>query len=232
MRAALASVLVLGGCLYNDPGPGGGGPVAPDLVGEGYASALCAKLFECCDALELDEMGLGTATEDECRTQYAQLFSQLLEPVLLDSIDAGRVVYDAAAGGACIGAINALSCPELSEVMSNDGPFEACTDPFDPQVANDGQCANDFDCTSTYCSGDSVDFSGNITYGTCIAAPGLDDPCDGSACANGFYCDFATITCQSPLANGSSCGSDEQCASDHCDDSTFLCADNMTCDGV
>ncbi len=228
---ALGSLVVLSGCLYNDPGPGGGGPVEPDLLGDGFATALCAKMFECCDTIELQQQ-FGGGTEDDCRDQYAQTFSMLLEPVLLDSIDSDRVTYDADIAGDCIAAYRDLSCAEFAAVRFADGPFEGCSSPFDPQVANDAACGNDYDCTSGYCSGDSVDFQGTITYGTCITAPGLDDPCDGSDCGDGFYCNFSTFTCASPLANGTNCGSDTECDSGYCDDSTFVCADATICDGV
>src|SRR3569832_2346904 len=48
-------------------------------------------------------------------------------------------------------------------------------------------------------------------------------------CSDGSFCDSATFTCTAPLANGSTCKSDDQCASTYCNDAK-VCADVVVCE--
>lgn len=227
----LASILLLG--CGGDDGVSGEN-VPPDQLAEALGPVTCAKLFECCTAEEVMEQLLGAETVEECEQFYLAFIGSFFEPVLEDSIAEGRVVYHGEIIGGCIDAYAALSCPEMSAVLAGDGPFQGCGDPFEPQVALGGECANDFDCIDGFCPDASVDFeTGEITYGTCVGIPAIGDPCVDNECGDDAYCETTAEgdTCEARLANGSGCTFDDDCESDFCTDAG-MCAENMTCDGV
>ena len=210
---------------------GGRGSVAPSELGGEMGEVMCARLSECCTAAEFMEQTLGAENEEECRAFYSGFVGALLTPVLEDSIAAGRVVYHGDRMGACLDAMAALSCDEATVAIESDSPWNGCQDPFEGQVAIGGQCANDWDCVSEYCSGESTDFEGNITFGTCAAAPAIGMPCDDFECGEDAYCENGTTpTCQAKLSDGSGCTDEDECASGGCNGG--VCGAPTTCDGV
>ena len=210
---------------------GGSSSVPPDQLGTELGEVMCARMAECCTTEEFMEQTLGADSEEECRALYTGLVGGLLVPVLEDSIAAGRVVYHADRMGACLDTMAAMSCGEAVVAMGGDTLWGGCEDPFEGQVAVDGVCASDWDCVSEYCSGDSVDFDGNITYGVCAEPPTVGMPCDDFDCAPGAYCDSGagTPTCQALLADGSACGNEDECASGGCEGGR--CGPPTVCDG-
>lgn len=210
---------------------GGGGSVSPSELGEEMGSVMCARMAECCTEAEFMEQTLGADSEEECRALFAGFVGGLLVPVLEDSIAAGRVVYHGDRMGACLDLMAGLSCVESSVAVEGELIFGGCQDPFEGQVAIGGDCASDFDCISEYCSGDSTDFEGNITFGACAEYPAIGEPCDDFECGPGAYCESgATPTCQALLADGSACQSGDDCESGGCENS--VCGAPTTCDGV
>jgi hypothetical protein len=212
-----------------------GDPVAIDQIGEELGGVQCMKLFECCTADEVMDQTLGAETVEECEEFYAAFIGTLLEPVIQDSVDAGRVEYDGEVLGGCLDVIAAMSCSEFSASFGADGLLAGCGDPFVARVLIEGECANDFDCTSEYCSGDSVDFNtGAITYGTCAVIPGVGEPCDDGECTDAAYCDMTPDVpiCAYRLDDGSDCTFDDDCASDFCDDTNLCAVEPPVCDGI
>jgi hypothetical protein len=174
---------------------------------------------------------LGADTEAECVAIYTG-FGSIAFGVIQDSIDAGRVKYDGDALAACIDLVANASCTEFAKQRRNDfiGPGNGCEDPFDGQVGDNGACANDVDCVSNYCSGDSVDFNGKVTMGACKAAPVAGMPCDDNNCTSNAWCNAGT--CAAPKPDGMPCTNDEQCASNSCNGSPGVCGAASTCDGM
>lgn len=210
-------------------GGGSGGEGVPiDKLGDELAVVTCSKIFECCTAEEAMQQTLGSETEAEC-VRTLSLFGGLLENIYQDSIDAGRLVYHGDRLRDCFDLIAAQSCTQYALSTVGDGDFEAfgCEDPFDGMVAAGGQCASDEDCTSGYCSGDSLDSEGNIMYGTCATAPTAGMPCDSFTCASGHYCE--TGTCQPTKADGMPCTGADECTNGGCN--ADVCGMTMTCDG-
>lgn len=233
MRSAILASVILLGCGGDDGGSGD--PVPPDQLAEELGPVTCAKMFECCTAEEVMEQLLGAETVEECEEFYLAFIGSLFEPVLEDSIAAGRIVYHADVIGGCIDAYASLACEDVAAALNGSGPLQGCGDPFDPQVELGGECANDFDCIDSFCPEASVDFeTGEITYGTCVAIPGIGDPCVDDECDDSeAYCDSSqeTPTCEALLSEGSGCTFDSDCATGFCSDAN-LCAVDMSCDGV
>lgn len=222
-------------------GGGGGGSVAVSQIGDEMGEVLCARMFECCDAAELmDNLGFfDVETQAECESFYAGFVGGLLEPQIQASIDAGRLRYDGDRMGACLDLLASMSCGEFGLAFATDEPWGGCADPFEGLVAAGMPCANDMECASDYCDGDSTDFEGNVTEGTCGTLPGIGQACPDFDCASGAYCSFeqGEDICQATLSAGSECFSDDECASGNCagDDNTGaagMCSATPTCDGV
>ena len=209
---------------------GGSGGVSPSELGGAIATASCSKLSSCCTAAEFKDATLGADDVTECKALFTA-FGGILGKILDDSIAKGRVIYHADRMADCIAAIDDVSCLEFSRGGLDNIPVDACENPFEPLVASGGECGEDFDCTSGYCSGETTDFDGNITYGTCGTAPVAGQPCDHNECAPGAFCDLGT-TCVATKADGASCTSDDQCASDSCNgDNPGTCGVQTSCDG-
>lgn len=209
-------------------GGGGGGGVPIDDLGSELARVTCAKLSECCTTQEFMDATLGAEDESECRALFTA-FGGILVKIYKDSIAAGRLVYHGDRMEDCFSAIEGQTCAEYAAVGDGDFASAGCEDPFEGTVAAGGQCATDEDCTSGWCSGDSVDFEGNITYGTCGAAPTQGMPCEEFDCGAGLYCEAST--CTPKKADGMACFSDDECTSGGCNGDPGTCGVTMVCDG-
>lgn len=220
-------------------GCGGGGDDAVPLadLGTEVGATMCAKMVECCTQQELEMELLGASNEMECQAFYAGFVGQLLIPVLEDSVADGRLVYDGQQMRTCLDALAAIECADLRAALE-EGPAGSCDDPFTGQVALGGACANDVDCQSKLCNGDQVDFNGNVTMGTCIQIPSNGQACVDGACGPDSFCDYSggAPTCQARLADGSGCGSNDDCASGACNGAMNgqggTCGAPMTCNGL
>ncbi len=216
--------------LLSACGGGGGGGVSPSEFPAAIAEVTCSRLAECCTTEEFMDETLGSDDEAECKAIFTG-FGGLLADVIEDSVAAGRLIYHGDRVQTCLDVIAGLSCADFQTEADIEG--SACQDPFEGLVENGGECANDFDCVSNYCSGDSLDFEGNIMFGACIDAPVAGQPCDDNDCADGAFCDRSgeTPTCAPLLADGASCNLSSECLSDNCDD-TGTCSAERTCDGM
>ena len=112
------------------------------------------------------------------------------------------------------------------------------------ELCPDGQCAEiGATCTNGVCSKLGLTGASCTTLADCS----LYYPCNSAAlqcqpwpktgqsctalCSDGSFCDSATFTCTAPLANGSACKSDDQCASTYCNDAK-VCADVVVCEAT
>ena len=62
----------------------------------------------------------------------------------------------------------------------------------------------------------------------CEPWPRTGESCT-ALCSDGSFCDSSTFTCTSPLANGSPCKTDDNCASTYCN-AQKVCADVVVCE--
>lgn len=214
---------------------GSQGPIPPDQITVETSKATCKKLASCCTDEEFADEAFDAETEAECVQIYAA-FADLVFDAVIQSIDAGRIIYHADRMGACIAAMEAVSCSEFAAGGEGDVAPRGCENPFEGTVADGAECATDFDCISTWCSGDMVDFEGQVTFGTCGPAPGIGQPCEDFECAPGAYCDTsgAESLCQMPKADGAECETEDECTSGGCNDDgtgVLTCGAPTTCNG-
>lgn len=233
MRNNLLVACVLTAC------GGGEGGVSPENLPSEIGEVQCAKLADCCTPAEFMEQ-TGADSEAECRALITG-FGTILTNAMNDSIDKGRIIYHPDRMADCITALSGLSCAEFASTKNDAFPGTACDNPIEPQVATGGECAQDFDCASSFCDGGSIDFNGNITYGMCNDRVALGQPCQApDSCASDAFCDFNSPngqpSCAAKLADGSACTNSDQCASDACTgtdngNQQGTCGANTTCDG-
>ena len=222
---ALATLLALGfvfGCN------GGGGPVKLENVCDEMKSALCGYLEKCdldwyllvlehtsCDELiECDDMDL-----DE----------------MAKSVDAGRMVYDAALAGQCLKSISDAECVDIQGIF--EGLDDECQGVFTGLVVQDGNCYREDECAEgLYCDetvsecpgqcqpykglGDSCydgdcdpDVADCNEQDVCAALGGAGAICDYVDCQDGLVCDYngEPAVCLDPAGAGGSCTSSRGC---------------------
>jgi len=85
-------------------------------------------------------------------------------------------------------------------------------------------CTADRDCSPIYLCG---------TGGTCQLRPRLGEACgttqSNSTCIDRSYCEPTTMMCTAPKADGASCTTDRECASNNCDNTTNMCSTPPIC---
>jgi hypothetical protein len=183
---------------------GGGVEIDADehnVCGE-IAEVACHNMYQCCSEGEIEDFLEVTEprTEDECRSDVERLCDRG-SGSLQDSIEDGRVRFDAARMNDCLSAIVAPDgvCVDIVTVL----PWTmACMDSaWVGTVGIDGQCLFAFDCAGApdnFCAPNQK----------CAAKPTAGFPC-GNGCASDFYC--MTGICQPRLAVGAPCTSTSQC---------------------
>lgn len=215
MRAAclVGTVLLVAGCGQD----GVDIDTSSDNICEEIAEVACHNAYQCCTEGEIERL-LGVSeprSEEQCREDLT-IRCERSATNLQDSLDAGRVTFDAEKLNACL---QALVAPDstCSEVITDpELPWSAACEEaaFTGTVAVGGACFFDHDCAgypgTAECAANQK----------CISKPTQGFPC-GTGCAEGFYC--ATSTCQPQLAMGSPCTSSMECQDElFCDFSALM----------
>ncbi|HUH02177.1 MAG TPA: hypothetical protein VML75_09280 [Kofleriaceae bacterium] len=222
-------------------GDGGGGSVPINQLGSEIGGSLCAQLFACCDSQEImEELGFfNVTTEAECVNFYSSFVGGFLIPQIQASVDSGRLVYHGDRMADCLDVLSSMSCTEFATSYNQDTPWGGCADPFEGLVANGSACANDNECMSDYCEGDSTDQNNVTTEGTCQPFPTVGAACPDYDCAAGAYCEFGQNggTCVATSGEGADCGGNDECSSGNCEGADpnnnvmGTCAASLRCDG-
>jgi len=222
-------------------GDGANGTIDLDNLGMELAVVGCERQWDCCTDVEITEQYMGITidgeaitTEEKCVEFSNALLTGFLTAQFKDSLAKGRIDYDGAAAADCVAAMEAVSCDQYN----NDASLVAggCDRPFvTAKVANGGGCTEDYECTSNNCVGESTSLGEPSVDGACMPIPNEGESCDDN-CAGDLICDFDQATsmdiCQPMRTNGAPCNIDSQCASDHCESGTRVCATKpATCDG-
>lgn len=198
-----------------------------DGVGEGnygqqLASAICARIFSCCNAAEATQ--LGYTSEAQCASTLGSQEQTSLGQVL----STGMVRFDASAALTCIDDIAATSCAALFSDLGRLTTPVSCGAVIPGTGPTGAPCGNlDFvcesrDCESDYCAAPSCRTVtcpvGQYCDDTSLAcAPGQPA---GTACTYNAECDPSIVcragTCGAPLPDGSTCTEDTDCTSGAC----------------
>jgi hypothetical protein len=191
--------------------------VSPREFGAARAEAICAQLFACCDAAQV-ELVLRQEVRDEAMcaallsSAYATWVGQVESAVARGTLD-----YDADRATACITAIDALTCETLDVRVAPD----ACRRVALGLVSDGDPCTMEDECAD----------ASSCRDGVCVAPVAEGADCSVAPCAIGFYCGGmgAGPRCLERIPDGSACVIDSQCASQYCEGDA-ICARSRACE--
>jgi len=201
--------LALGGC-----GEVSGIPI--EKTATDFAKAICPKAYDCCTAeTRMPNMSAGT-TEAECETLTAQDFRNSLQNMQA-SENAGRAKYDQEQVDACLEAIRAATCPQLTMIRSLAG-LPACNSTFaTPLVEIGGTCGQDYECKNSVCQKAPMAWEGVCAVGAAASASCATDHCAQNLICDGRGTDVETDNvCVAEQENGAACNTAFECKSRIC----------------
>lgn len=187
-----------------------------DETATALAQAICPKAYSCCTAQQLMGNAAAGATEPECEANTTQSFRQQLQ-MMDESDNAGRAKYDRAKVDACLAAIRAATCADLTAIHSLS-QIPACDTSFaTPQVSAGGPCKQDYECIADICQRPAGSFDG-----ICVAGVPAGGSCATDRCGSRLVCDgLATMdasddVCVAEADNGAACTDAAGCKSRYC----------------
>ncbi|MFI5308098.1 MAG: hypothetical protein ACHQ53_12135 [Polyangiales bacterium] len=188
--SVLAAVVAVA-CASSSPS----GPSVAELPGL-LAENACTSLEGCFDSRTL-RYAFGDAG---CKVRLQAAIEDSDFGYVQDSIDAGRVSYDASKVDGCLDAIKALGCSfSTTRLFEKD----ACKGVFTGHAKAGAKCTVGEDCDSgLFCQHDAT-----TCPGTCKALLKPGSTCDSAdQCADGLACSKSTATCEEPSHAGEACG--------------------------
>jgi hypothetical protein len=181
-----------------------------------FAQAICPKAYSCCTTQQLMNNMSAGMTEQECEMKTAADFRQSLQN-MQSSENAGRARFDQEQVDACLAAIRAASCSELTMIRSLKG-LPACDSTFaTPLVELGGTCGHDYECISSVCQKEPMAWEGVCATGAAAGAS-----CTTAHCAQDLICDprdgnvETDNVCVAEQDNGAACNSNFECKSRTC----------------
>jgi hypothetical protein len=195
-----------------------------DSFPDALATAVCAKVFGCCEVAEVRDANLEAldidlddyVSEDDCRAQLAAEV-RVVQARLAPDVASGRRAFNPAGGSCKVSGWRNAACG-LRALRDAEDDCELAYVGTSPLGAS---CADPKDCAPIVDGRTECD----TVSGTCQVAyrrvrVGLGDSCADSdpdvffECPEGTYCDG--LVCKAPAANGAYCTSGDGCASGRC----------------
>lgn len=176
----------------------------PDNFCGEVAKVACYNMFRCCTGAQIEGLlGLTQSiTEQDCRRDVKLLCLDDTANIR-DSMSKGRARLNAGALNLCL---EAMLAPEgVCFQHRPDIPWsDICDQPAVSGLVAPGQnCLYDYECfENSYCAPDR----------TCRAFPQINEPCPGSVCAEGLYCDWSQVTCQPRKGANQPCDMSMECS--------------------
>jgi len=158
MRLAWICVVATVGACGHGKG-GGGGNAAATL--DQSARQTCGKAFDCMSSFPSDAGFQFSEVFGTSEPACVANLEQSLDPAdLQDSVDAGRVLFDASDAQTCLAFFTGLSCTDFWDVELGRSttltPPSACDTAFVGTVANGGLCTTPLDCSDGFCDDTSM----------------------------------------------------------------------------
>lgn len=197
---ALAAVLVVSGLAAC--GGGDDDRSVADATGE-LGRVYCPMLFSCCTGDELGEKFAG-AEPPVTDVAGCEAYYEGLGGLLEFTFDPDRAAFRPDELDACLDDLRGWSCDQL---RAREPVGDRVCDAVEGLVEPGGACAQDMECASGYCEGET----------TCRARPGAGEACTGE-CGDGLYCKItdAGSICVAVKEDGQPCAFDNTCASGAC----------------
>lgn len=169
------------------------------------AKTICTKVYACCMASEVANNGQFGPDALGCEVKLKTAFDGQKNAGTA-SESKGRATYKGDKVAECLAAYEKLTCEELKK--NADAKIAACDAVFEPKVALDGACAQDFECLSGSCRG------AGASDGACKAKSGIGSSCMDTACVDDAYC--GGNVCRALKSDGEACGAHFECATGGC----------------
>ncbi|HEX5063416.1 MAG TPA: hypothetical protein VFV99_28765 [Kofleriaceae bacterium] len=174
-------------------------------------------------------IGESCGTTGSCVASYCNTTTLICEPYLAD-------------GAACTSASQCLNGSCTNQMcVGYPGTGEPCGGTASTLCANLGDVCNttSMTCVAYALGGDSCTADRDCspiyscgTAGTCQLKPRFGEACvpqTSNDCIDRSYCDPTTNLCTAPKADGGSCTTDRECASNNCDNTTTTCSTLPIC---
>lgn len=200
-------------------GCGGVSGIPIEKTATDFAQAICSNAYKCCTMQQLMNNASAGTTEPECEMKTADDFRNTLQN-MQTSETAGRSKYDQTQVDACLAALRAATCADLTMIY-NIHQIPACNSTFaTPLVAAGGKCQNDFECMGGgVCQKPASSFDG-----VCVAGNAPGATCsDQNRCATALICDGRGTSndasddiCVAQQENGATCIDGFNCKSRNC----------------
>jgi hypothetical protein len=216
------------------------------------ADALCAFLYQCCNAVERSSInsyvgssGVAHHNQDECREEYTKTYCYGAQRHQ-ESLDTGRADWDHEKAEECLqereDAAKACDTEAYLESFgtapgqspSNEPNECAANELLIGQVPDGDPCYAHEECEKhpdSFCKRNEPKNEDDVLItveGECESLPGEGDACDEDGiCKSGHFCayDEDPARCRKHKSNGTPCQGAEECSSGNCDFVNGECAD-------
>ncbi len=164
-------------------GCGGVDGIPIEKTATDFAQAICPKAYSCCSMEQLMGNNLAGMTEPECEDKTTANFRSQMQ-TMQSSQNAGRAKFNQDQVDACLTAIRAANCTDLTSIRSLKG-LPACNVSFaTPLVAIGGTCGQDYECIDSVCQKEPMAWEGVCATGVPAGAS-----CNTDHCSQNLYCD-------------------------------------------
>ncbi len=190
--ALVAAGFSVGACGSTSDGGGGTGGISIDELPPLLAKGLCAAYERC-----LGPLAAGTFVAQDCVGQQTKAFEDGGLEELRRAVESGKATYDETKAGACIDAIEKLSCANFDL-----DSLPECNAAVKGTVPDGGDCESANECaeTASYCKVEAA------CPGKCTPRSPAGAECDSDeSCAAGLECTGSGQTCARPALAGEAC---------------------------
>lgn len=157
-----------------------------------FATAVCEKIWLCCEMEERAMLVAGMTPQDCADAFQASLALDVAEYMV--AVAANRAIYDGVMFEACLRDYGERGC----DVIRADETIQ-CFDAVRPLVAWGGSCGADFECIDGYCDGGS---GSAYPDGKCAARKQNDAVCRGHEECGSGHCDVIRGCADAPAPVG------------------------------
>jgi hypothetical protein len=213
-----ANTVLTGAVVAAFLGCGGVTGIPIEKTATEFSKAICDAAYKCCTPETLMGNAAAGKTEAECEANTAQNFRNSLQN-MQNSENAGRAKYKQDDVDACLAALRAADCPQLTSIRSLSGIPECNSTFATPLVAAGGVCGQDYECIGGVC-----EKAEGAWEGVCVAGNAKGAACaNDNRCASDLICDQrgtgsdpSDDVCVAEQDNGATCVDGFECKSRNC----------------
>jgi len=188
-------------------GQGCASSVGVDDMPARAATAICGKVYECCQPAEVPSGHSFAPDLATCQTNFRTSLEGTVKGLKAEEAR-GRLTYHGDRLAECLERWKSATCGSLKSDTTS--AFPPCDAYVEPRVAIGLSCRMNESCIGGQCSGQSEEADG-----LCVAFVAESQSCDTAPCGRGLYCDGAKV-CRALKGEGAACNFNFECASGGC----------------